>query len=119
MKKYTIKKVKRMEDRYSWLAYNDDADYKTLMGTLSTFAFGMGLVMLSCVTEDSSQAETILAKACAAGCGLGGVGMFIDMITVHLRKVKLNDKLCDIYEKQGEEFRHAVDGLYYHGRRQK
>ena len=108
MKKYSVKQIVKMEERHEKLVDKDSADYSAFMGTLSTCVFAMATIMASYATKDATAIETAIANFSALGFGIAGAGMFMDMITAHFRKGKLEKKLSEIYSQYGEDFANDV-----------
>lgn len=103
MKKYTVKKVVKLENRYDNLKVKSTADYCTFAGTLSTIMLGWSAIY-------SSYFETypLIATIAASISALGGGTMFIDMITATARKAHLEHQLEDIYKIMGPKFESEV-----------
>lgn len=108
MKKYSVKQVVKMEKRYEKLKDKDSAEYASFMGTLSTCAFGMGVILASFVTKDASAVQNAMANLSAIGFAVAGSGMFMDMVTAHFRKGRLENKLSEIYAQNNDSFEYEV-----------
>ena len=103
MKRYTVKEVINLENRYDKLKEKSSSNYCTFAGTLSTIMLGM-----SAINASYFETNPLLATISAGIFALGGGTMFIDMITANARKANLEHKLEEIYQIMGKEFENNV-----------
>lgn len=103
MKKYTIKEVVKLENRYDNLKDKSTSDYCTFMGTLSACALGFATIQASYF-----ETHPVFSAITTAGFAVAGGAMFTDMITANARKARLENKLKTIYEVMGKDFECAV-----------
>lgn len=106
MKKYTVKEVIKLEDRYEKLKEKSKYDNHVYACDFSQWLLGgAGIGMVAAVGKMAPLDLTILVTSLFA---IGSGAIYLDSLTASARKAGLEHKLEEIYRMMGPEFEEAV-----------